>query len=171
MKKLIFTFFIISELFSAVANAQVVKKIVVEHFSNTNCSVCASRNPGLFTNFNNQKDLLRLTVHPSSPFNDARTKYYGVFGGPRIVINGVAIAAGANYSSNALFDSYKSLTTQASIRIEQKKFGSDSIRAIIIIKTEATHSMGDLSLFVALAEDTVFYKGNNGEAQHYNVFR
>jgi hypothetical protein len=184
MKKLIFTLFIISELFSVVANAQVAKKIVVEHFTNTNCSVCASRNPGLFTNLNNQKDLLRLAVHPSSPYsscklyqqnaasNDARTKYYGFFGGtPRIVINGVAIAAGADYSSNALFDSYKSLTTPASIRIEQKKFGSDSIRAIVVIKTEATHSLGDLSLFVALAEDTVFYKGNNGEAQHYSVFR
>jgi hypothetical protein len=34
------------------AHAQVTKKIIVEHFTNTKCSVCASRNPGFHTNLN-----------------------------------------------------------------------------------------------------------------------
>ncbi len=184
MKKSILAFALLSQSIFQITNAQVTKKIVVEHFTNTNCSVCASRNPGLFTNLNNQSNLLRLAVHPSAPYsscklyqqnssdNDARTKFYGIYGStPRIVINGVVIPANADYASNAIFDAYKSVTSPASIRIEQQKFGEDSVRIKISIKTEATHSLGDLSLFVALAEDTVFYKGNNGELQHYNVFR
>src|SRR6185436_4956285 len=81
--------------------AQVPKKTVVEHFTNTKCSVCAARNPGFNANLNHQANVIRLAIHPSSPYsgcllynqnatdNDARTNYYGVYGGtPRLVING-----------------------------------------------------------------------------------
>jgi hypothetical protein len=164
--------------------SQVPLKTVVEHFTNTNCSICASRNPGFYSNLNNQTNTLHLAVHPSAPYNscllyqqnpaanDARTNYYGIYGGtPRIVINGDVISASANYSSGALFTPYMGLTSPASIRIDQQKFGTDSIRCSVIIKTEASHSLGSLSLFVALAEDTVFYTGNNGEPMHFDVFR
>lgn len=167
-----------------IAFAQVPKKIVVEHFTNTNCSICASRNPGFYTNLNSQTGVLHLAVHPSAPYsscllyqqnstaNDARTNYYGIYGStPRLVINGVVISASADYSSSSIFTPYQSLTSPASIRIIQQKFGTDSIRANVIIKTESTHSLADLSLFVALSEDTVFYTGTNGEPQHYDVFR
>ncbi len=166
------------------AFSQVAKKIVVEHFTNTNCSVCASRNPGFYTNLSSQAGVLHLAVHPSAPYsscllyqqnstaNDARTNYYGIYGGtPRLVINGVVISSSADYSSSSIFTPYQSLTSPASIRIVQQKFGTDSIKATVIIKTEAPHALGDLSLFVALAEDTVFYTGTNGEDQHYDVFR
>ena len=166
------------------AFSQVPQKAVVEHFTNTNCSACASRNPGFYTNLNNQTGVLHLAVHPSSPYpncllyqqnataNDARTNYYGVYGStPRLVINGTVISGAANYSSSAIFTPYLGLTSPASIRIVQEKFNTDSIRSTIIIKTEATNTLGALSLFVALAEDTVFYTGGNGETQHYDVFR
>lgn len=166
------------------AFSQVPKKAIVEHFTNTNCGVCASRNPGFYTNLNAQTNVLHLAVHPSSPYsncllyqqnptaNDARTNYYGVYNStPRIVINGNVISATANYSSSAIFTPYLGLTSPASIRIVQEKFATDSIRSTIIIKTEATNTLGALSLFVALAEDTVFYTGGNGEPLHFNVFR
>ena len=41
----------------------------------------------------------------------------------------------------------------------------------IIIKTESENTLGELLLFVALAEDTLFYSSPNGEDQHYDVFR
>ncbi len=172
-------------LFSShAAFAQVEKKIVVEHFTNTNCSICGSRNPGFYTNLNSQNGVLHLAVHPSAPYascllynqnataNDARTNYYGIYGStPRLVINGVVILSSTNYASSSIFTPYQSSTTPASIHIVQQKFGADSIRSTITITTEATHSLGGLSLFVALAEDTVFYTGTNGEKQHYDVFR
>lgn len=164
--------------------SQVAQKAVVEHFTNTNCSVCASRNPGFYTNLNAQTNVLHLAVHPSSPYpncllyqqnataNDARTNYYGVYGStPRLVINGNVISGAANYSSNTIFTPYLGLTSPASIRIVQEKFATDSIRSTIIIKTEAANTLGALSLFVALAEDTVFYTGGNGEPLHFDVFR
>ncbi|MCU0435196.1 MAG: T9SS type A sorting domain-containing protein [Bacteroidia bacterium] len=170
--------------FAMSLHAQVPKKVVVEHFTNTVCSVCASRNPGFNTNLNAQSGVVRLSIHPSSPYsscvlnqhnvpdNDGRTNYYGVYGStPRLVIQGVNIPTSANYSAASLFTPYTGQTTPASLRIEQTRFGNDSIRSVIIVKTEAAHTLGILSLFVALAEDTVFYNAPNGETQHYNVLR
>ena len=171
-------------LFSQFGFSQVIKKTVVEHFTNTDCSICASRNPGFYTNLNMQSNVIHLAVHPSSPYpscllyqqnaaaNDARTNYYGIYGStPRLVINGNVIPGGANYSSSTIFTPYSGLTSPASIRIVQEKFNSDSIHSTIIIKTEAANALGALSLVVALAEDTVFYTGGNGESLHFDVFR
>jgi hypothetical protein len=165
-------------------SAQVPQKVVVEHFTNTLCSVCASRNPGFNTNLNNQSGVIRLSVHPSSPYsacvlnqhnvadNDGRTNYYGIYGStPRLVIQGTNIATSANYSASSLFTPYIGQTSPASIRINQTRFGNDSIRSVITVKTEASHALGSLQLFVALAEDTVFYNAPNGEMRHYNVLR
>jgi len=164
--------------------AQVPKKTVVEHFTNSNCSICGNKNPGFYSNLSNQTDVLHLAIHPSAPYsscllyqqnptaNDARTNYYGIYGAtPRLVINGDVTAANTNFSDPSLFTPYVGLTSPASIRIEQEKFGNDSIRATVIIKTEATHTLGSLALFVSLAEDTVYHTGTNGETVHYDVFR
>jgi hypothetical protein len=171
-------------LLYSIGIAQVPKKIVVEHFTNTNCSTCASRNPGFYTNLNSEQGVLHLAIHPSSPYsncllyqqntsaNDARTNYYGIYGStPRFVINGVVLSGGSNPSNSSIFAPYQALTSAASIRIVQEKFFEDSIRSTIIIKTVQAHSLPALSLFVALAEDTVFYTGGNGEQRHYDVFR
>jgi hypothetical protein len=164
--------------------SQVPKKVVVEHFTNTKCSVCATRNPGFYTNYNAQSGVIHLAVHPSSPYstcvlsqhnvleNDARTNYYAIYGStPRLVIQGVVISSGANYNSASIFTPYLGQQSPASIKIAQSKYGNDSIRSRIVIKTEALHTLGNLKLFVALAEDTLNYTGSNGEPVHYDVFR
>src|SRR5690606_20541686 len=110
--------------------AQSPRKIIVEHFTNSNCSTCASRNPGFFANLNNHPEVLHMSVHPSAPYsncllyqqnatdNDARTNYYGIYGGtPRIVVNGNVVSASTNYSSASIFTNYLSQTSPASIRI------------------------------------------------------
>ena len=115
--------------------SQVPKKTIVEHFTNTKCSICASRNPGFYTNLNNQPGVLHLAIHPSSPYNgcqlyqqnssenDARTNYYGVYGGtPRLVINGSVISVNANYSDNSMFTPFLQQTSPALIKINQIKF-------------------------------------------------
>ncbi|MBA2610760.1 MAG: T9SS type A sorting domain-containing protein [Bacteroidetes bacterium] len=183
MKKL-YTQLLVVVLSIQFVNAQVPKKVVVEHFTNTKCSVCASKNPGFYSNLNSQTGVIHLAVHPSSPYaacvlsmhnpveNDGRTNYYGVYGStPRLVIQGVVISSGANYSSASIFTPYLSQTSPASIKIYQYKFGNDSIRSRIVIKTQATHTLSNLNLFVALAEDTINYTGSNGEPVHYDVFR
>jgi len=163
---------------------QVAKKIVVEHFTNSVCSICASKNPGFYDNLSNQEDILHLAIHPSSPYsscllnqnnveeNDARTNFYGIYGGtPRLVIQGAVISPAEDYSDDMLFDPFEGQFSAVSIRFEQIKFNDDSIKSNIIIKTEQANTLGELLLFVALAEDTVFYSSPNGEDQHYDVFR
>jgi hypothetical protein len=182
MKNTIFLVFVF--LISQTSISQVPKKIVVEHFTNTKCGICANRNPGFYTTYFAQSGLMHMSVHPSSPYstcvlsqhnpseNDARTNYYGIYGGtPRLVIQGVVIPSNANYSSASIYTPYVGQVSPASIKIQQAKFGSDSIRVRIVVKTEASHSLPALSLFVALAEDTLNYTGSNGEPVHYDVFR
>jgi hypothetical protein len=182
MKKIFFI--VLTTLGPLVLTAQVAKKSVVEHFTNSNCSVCATRNPGFYANLNRQANVLHLAVHPSSPYsscrlyqqndaaNDARTNYYGIYGGtPRLVINGSVIPAGNDYAANSLFTPFINQTSPVSIRIEQRKFGVDSVQSKIIIKTVSANNLNSASLFVSLAENTVNYSGNNGESIHYDVFR
>lgn len=102
-------------------NAQMVaKKVIVEHFTNSRCGVCASKNPSLFTNLTSHPDILHISYHPSSPYsscvfsqsnpaeNDSRTNFYGIFGGtPRIVIQGDVISSSTNFGSSTLFTAYE----------------------------------------------------------------
>ena len=172
-------------LFSAnVMFSQSGKKVVVEHFTNSNCSICANRNPGFFNNLKNFPDVIHISFHPSSPYpscllsqqanpgNDARTNYYGIYGGtPRLVIQGVVISANASYSSPDLFAPYINKTAPVEIEIEQYKYGQDSIKAVVTIAATQNNQLSSAKLFVAVAEDTVFYKGTNKETMHFNVFR
>jgi hypothetical protein len=182
--KNLFTCLVALLFFNLSSNAQVPKKVIVEHFTNTVCSICASKNPGFYANLKNQQGVIHLAVHPSSPYtscilnkhnvseNDARTNYYGVYGAtPRLAIQGVVIASNANYNSAAIFTPYLGKTSPASIKIYQRKFGTDSIRTRIVVKTEAAHALSNLKLCVFLAEDTIFYTSPNGETKHFDVFR
>lgn len=54
--------------------------------------------------------------------------------------------------------------------IEQEK-QSDRIKARVTLSTEQANSLQDLTLFLALAEDTVFYNAPNRENLHFDVFR
>lgn len=164
--------------------AQIPRKTVVEHFTNTKCSVCASRNPGFNSNLSAHPQIIRLSIHPSAPYsacllytqnpsdNDARTNFYNVYGStPRLVINGNVISSSTNYSDANLFSSYSNLTSPFEIKLRQFKHNADSILCHVVIKAVASHSLTEALLFAALAEDTVFYQGSNGEPQHHNVLR
>lgn len=180
MKKLLFTFFAIPLL----ATAQVPKKIIVEHFTNTKCSICASLNPGFYVNLTSQPvDVLHIAYHPSSPYvgcyfsqlnkveNDARTNYYGIYGStPKIMVNGTLIQATNNYNDPAIFDPFENQTSPISVDLSQAQIG-DSIEVRVRIKRVASGTIPALLLYGGLAEDTVNYTGSNGESQHYDVFR
>lgn len=165
-------------------SAQSPKKVVVEHFTNTRCSICGSRNPGLNKNLESSPEILHLAIHPSSPYsscllnkhnvseNDARTKYYGVYGStPRVVVQGEAKSAGVDFTSKSLFSSYQGQTTPIEIKINTLQKGNDSLVVEVVIKTTEAHSLSNLSLYAVAVEDTVFYKSPNGEPEHHDVFR
>jgi hypothetical protein len=164
--------------------AQVPRKVIVEHFTNTVCSVCANRNPGFRNNLQATDSLLYISYHPSSPYptcvmnlqnkkeNDDRTRFYGVYGStPRLVIQGSVIPAAANYAAPALFTPYLNQTSPFSMRLLQYKKPNVGIIAKVVIKAEATHQYEEGRLYFAVAEDTIDYAAPNGEKKHYNVFR
>ncbi len=176
--------FLFSNLLFITSWAQVPKKVVVEHFTNTRCSICASRNPGFYTNLSNHPDVLHVSVHPSSPYsscvlnnhnpveNDDRTKYYGQYGStPKFTIQGNNVPSSQNTSNASLFTPYTGQTSEASISVSHDKSSGSDIEVNVSIKTEASHSYGNLRMFVALVEDTVAYAAPNGENEHYDVFR
>ncbi len=168
----------------SLVTAQIPKKTMVEHFTNTKCSICANRNPGLNTNFDLHPQVLHISIHPNLPYpscflsqqntadNNARTNYYGVYGStPRIVINGSPISSTTNYADTSLFANFAGMSTM-SIEIRQSAVGVDSIMSRIVVKRVlAGPPMSSAVLYAGLVEDTVFGNGGNGELQHYNVLR
>jgi hypothetical protein len=171
---------------SVAAHAQVVPQaVVVEHFTNTRCSICVSRNPGFYTNLRQQPPgTLHLAYHPSAPYrlclfsqqnpteNDARTNFYGIYGStPRLVVNGRVIPAAQNYADPAVFAPAQGLVSPLAVQVGLAPFGADSLIATLRIQTVAPHALTGLTYYLALAEDTVFYAAPNGETVHPNVFR
>jgi hypothetical protein len=159
------------------------KTILVEHFTNTLCSVCASRNPGLYDNLRAQQDVLHIAYHPSSPYsgcvlnqhnkteNDARTNYYSVYGGtPRIVLNGSVQSASLNYASANIFNSFKNIAADVSVNVSQTIEGNLIKSTISVIRLTST-VYSNLKLHVQYIEDTIFYNSPNGEYTHFDVFR
>ncbi len=161
----------------------VTKKTIIEHFSNTRCSVCASRNPGFYSAKKEKPKVLHIAYHPSSPYssclfstqnkveNDERANYYNLYGGtPTFAING-DVKSSSDVQNAAIYNGYETQTSPLSIDIKISPSGSDSIGVRVEIKAVNIHSLKDLLLYVALIEDTVFYNAPNGEKQHYDVFR
>lgn len=167
------------------SNAQPVPKaVLVEHFTNTYCSICAGRNPGFYQNISQFPQVLYISYYPSAPYPacplnqynkpeaDARTNYYGVYGStPRLVIQGAAISANANYSSPAIIQPELGKTTSFAASLQLKALNATTGEARFVIRKMDTSSLDSFSLYVAVAEDTLVFNAANGEQNHYNVFR
>ena len=163
--------------------SQVAKKTMLEHFTNTKCSICGSRNPGLISNLDNNKDVIHISIHPSKPYstcvlnnhnsnlNDDRTKFYGIFGStPQIVVNGNHLG-NVSFTKTDLFDPYKNQLSEVSLNSNIAYLSGDSLEVSVELLTEASHSYTTEKITVVLVEDTVFYNAPNGEKLHYNVLR
>lgn len=166
-------------------NAQAVtKKVVVEQFTNTYCSVCASRNPGFYGNLAQFPQVLHISYFPSAPYaacplnqhnkteNDDRTNHYGIYGStPRIVIQGNVIASSANYSDNTLFQSQLGQTTPFELKTTMALSSPHTISVRTVVRKVDASPLTSLQLYAALVEDTLVFNANNGETHHYDVFR
>lgn len=181
LKRFIFIFSWMSVLSSA--NAQLTSKaIVLEHFTNSRCSICANRNPALLQNLASHPQVLNLSIHPSSPFancflsqrnaivNDSRTNFYGIYGGtPRIVINGVVQTSGVNFGAPSIFSPFQQDSTAFSMEVSIEKEGIDTIIYRVKIIKLAPESIESAFLFSGLSQDTIFGNGGNGELAHHQV--
>ena len=168
-------------LASVFVSAQTARKSVVEHFTNSNCSVCANNNPTFFSILRNYPNVFHISFYPSSPYsacyfskqnpkdNDARTKFYNLYGStPRFTLNGESV----NLSGiNSRFLALESAVSNFSISTKQSLGTNDSILVRVVITKLANDTLTQALLFSAAKEDTVFYNSPNGETVHHNVFR
>jgi hypothetical protein len=179
MKTQLTTLFLL--LFSFTIIAQVSRTSVVEHFTNTSCSVCASRNGAIKSTISANPHTIHISFHPSSPYsndifnvdnrseNDARTNFYNIYGfTPLTIVNGVEVS-NANFGNT--LSSLSTTTSNFDIKINQTKISLDSIKVTAMIKKMSPDPKTSAMLFVAAIEDTVNRMTNNGESVHINVFR
>lgn len=163
------------------AQAQMLKTNIVEHFTNSNCSICASKNPGIFSDLSMHPNTLHIAYYPSSPYascffsmqnpieNDARTNYYGIFGStPKLIVNGSLVTA-ANLATS--LNSLDLDCSNYSITATQEFVLSDSVILNVKIKKVGSDTSTQASLFVGAIEDSVFQTTGNGESVHQDVFR
>lgn len=179
MKKLLPVLIIVLAV-GTLLGQEVTKRIVVEHFTNTRCPICGSRNPALIQNLENNPDVLHLSIHPRSPYPDCvlyqhnttensdRTTYYNIPGTPNIVIQGQRTTT--SFGSATLFDQYQDQMTPVSIDIYQVKT-NDEISVDVVVKAVADNEIGQANLFLAAAEKLLNYNAPNGETEHHDVFR
>lgn len=168
-------------LVSLQSMAQIPLQSVVEHFTNTSCSVCAANNAGIYAAIKNKPNILYVSFHPSSPYpsdifniqnkaeNDDRTKFYNIYGAtPRTILNGEQVS----YSSlNAAIESKSSNMSNYSIDVIQTEGTNNQFWVQTVIKKIANDSSKYAKILVLVLEDTIQQTGNNGEPTHYHVFR
>lgn len=160
------------------------KNVIVEHFTNTYCSVCFNRNPGFYGNLWQFPQVLHIAYYPSKPYPacplnqhnqqeaDDRTNFYGIYGAtPRLVIQGNVINASDNYADATLFQTQLGQTTNFDVNAGLSYTGPSMLEAKVVVKKVDASSLTGLQLYVPLVEDTLFFNANNGETIHYNVFR
>lgn len=178
----IFTLFL-AVLFSIPAFSQVARKTTVEHFTNTRCSVCASRNPALFDLLDDYPEVLHIAYHPSSPYsncifsqhnpteNDARTNFYGIYGGtPRVVLQGGVIGFQNPILTQQQLEAELGMMSDYSISVEQVEQEGGQVDVTIEIE-KVSGTAEDLNLYAAIVEEYIDYTSPNGESGHHNVFR
>lgn len=178
-------FVLLSLLFIGELNAQTVAKtVVVEHFTNSRCGICASRNPNLYQNLGKFPNVLHIAYHPSSPYsscvlnqhnvqqNDDRTNHYGIYGGtPRGVLQGTVVGVNNQVVDSATIAAQLGQQSPIDLSITEHWVSSDSVRVSIKLKTVAAHSHSNTILYIPITEDLLQYNAPNGETQHHDVFR
>jgi len=179
----IYTLFVIL-LTSLTSVAQVEQTVIVEHFTNTKCSTCASRNPALFDLLDDYPQVLHIAYHPSAPYsscifsmhnpteNDARTNFYGIYGGtPRVVVQGEVIGFQSPMLNAAQLDAALGKTSDFMVSVVQSQTDNDEVSVQLVVKRVSGTNSGSPMIYGMIAEKEINYAAPNGENLHHNVFR
>lgn len=159
------------------------KYVLIEHFTNSKCGICASKNPAFYNLINQYPDdIHHISIHPNFPYpscalhqanpseNTARTSFYGVFGTPSVVLNGELQPITSTLLTQTTLQGYLGGTSPLWLQVTES--GSGSARTA----TVKAHSLsnvpsGNYKIYAAVVEKTVNHAGGNGETVHHDVFR
>lgn len=158
--------------------------VLVEHFTNTRCGICASRNPALFSLIEaNEDDVHHIAYHPSFPYsscvfyqhnteeNQDRAVLYSVPGTPQAYLWGTRVSNGSGLLPGNTLPNALNQTSPIAILVDEQLDGFGREATITIQSVGTVPTGGDYRLFVAVVERRVNYSAPNGEDEHFNVFR
>lgn len=177
-----FTVLIISLLSFHLSAQQGAKRyILLEHFTNTRCPICANANPGFYNTIAGfEGDIHHIAYHPPIPYsnclfyqantveNSARASYYSIFGTPRVLFNGSS-GTSAGQVSASMLEGRVGQSSPLAIQVRESGFANRQVE-VEVFSIGAPPS-GDLRLFVAVVEKEIQYNAPNGETLHHDVFR
>ncbi|MEP7268572.1 MAG: Omp28-related outer membrane protein [Saprospiraceae bacterium] len=160
----------------------VPRYVLTEHFTNTWCPICSSRNPDFYALIQKYpKNVHHVSIHPPIPYsgcplyqynkqqNTDRTAYYKIQGTPAVVLNGGPVNGGYPLLSEDVLKKEIAKTSPLQVIVSETKNGGNR-SATITLKSSGPIS-GDLRLFVMLVEKNLRFTASNGELDHYDVFR
>ena len=167
------------------SSAQEAKRyVLIEHFTNTRCSICSSSNPAFFSAIEpHEQDVHHIAYHPSFPYsscvfyqhntteNQNRAILYSVPGTPSTYLWGSKLSAGSNLLPGNSLPEALNQTSPLQILVDEELSGSGRAVTIRIKSVGTPPSGGDYRLFAAVVEKTINYAAPNGEDEHHNVFR
>jgi hypothetical protein len=186
----IFAFAILVSLFfisKTELQAQETNKryVFLEHFTNTSCGICSSRNPTFRNNILDEyqdTEVIHVEYHPSVPYtndvfyvqnpdeNEARRNYYGVPGTPRLFIWGEQGPSGSQLLPVSSLEDILGQTASVGIDVEEVKDGANRTVNVNLTAFENVPA-ADWRLRVIVVERVIEQTTNNGETEHHNVFR
>ena len=182
MKRLILTLAVVLQFFVS-PFAQTPQTVLLEHFTNSRCGICASKNPAFYQTLSNYPQVLHITFHPSAPYsqcyfslqnpteNDARTNYYNAYGStPKVALNGKFLGGANPLINNTTLDTALGKTSPVEVTATEELLGTDSIKARVVVRTTGFVPVANALLFVGVAEEQVNYNSPNGETVHHDVF-
>jgi Outer membrane protein Omp28/Secretion system C-terminal sorting domain len=164
--------------------AQNVKKyVLMEHFTNTYCGICAATNPSYFATIKveTNPDVHHLAIHPDIPYTQCplyqantadqvkRKVFYGIPGTPRVCVNGAA-NVGLSTITAATLATEVAKTSPLSVKVKEIT-GVAGRTATITVKPVGDVPAAEYRIFVAIVEKKLNFAANNGESVHYDVFR
>ncbi|MFK7932255.1 MAG: T9SS type A sorting domain-containing protein [Saprospiraceae bacterium] len=179
MKNILTLFLVIFVSVSGFSQAK--KYLLFEHFTNTNCSICAARNPPFFALIENYPDdVHHIAYHPPYPYincvfyqhnrdeNQNRTDFYSIPGTPRVVWQGGQKTSPSVVTAEKIEEE---LAETSPIEILVEETTGEMRTVSITIRTVGEKPVGNFKILAAVAEKEVNYAAPNGEDLHHNVFR
>lgn len=167
------------------AQTSVPKYVLIEHFTNSKCSICASKNPAFYNLIQQPQyapNIHHISIHPPYPYNtcefyldnttenSAWAALYGVSGTPRVALNGKLMPSTSQLLRQDTLQNYLGLTSPVAVQVTEDISGFTRT-ATVRIHTLGAVPAGNYKLFVALAEKTINKTTPNGESVHHDVFR
>ncbi|MEM7370564.1 MAG: Omp28-related outer membrane protein [Bacteroidota bacterium] len=178
-------FLSVSFLLTTSTFAQEAKRyLLVEHFTNSRCGICSSRNPAMYTAISpHAAEVHHIAYHPSFPYsscvfyqhnkdeNQARATFYGVPGTPTAYLWGNRVSSGSSLLPSTTLSNALSQTSPIDVIVTEELGGAGRDVSIKVKTVGQLSEGGDYRLFVAVVEKLVNYDAPNGEKEHHDVFR